>query len=134
VQWFDAQREPTPRPHFLGPWLQHQAGTVLALVDGEGACHGFGRIRPCLLRRGEGWRIGPLLADTPAGARRLLCGLLRRHRGVVLIDAPEANGSAAPLLRSLDFEVVSSTLRMVRGTPPAVPLNDVYGLACLELG
>jgi ribosomal-protein-alanine N-acetyltransferase len=134
VQWFDAQREPTPRPHFLGPWLQHPAGTVLALVDGEGACHGFGRIRPCLLQRGEGWRIGPLLADTPAGARRLLRGLLRRHPGVVLIDAPEANASAAPLLESLGFAVVSSTLRMVRGTPPAVPLDDVYGLACLELG
>ncbi|MFN5117400.1 MAG: GNAT family N-acetyltransferase [Cyanobacteriota bacterium] len=134
VQWFDAQREATPRPHFLGPWLQHPAGTVLALVDGQGACHGFGRIRPCLLQRGEGWRIGPLLADTPSGAQRLLEGLLRRHPGVVLIDAPGANPAAATLLAGLGFRPISSTLRMYRGAPPQVPLNDVYGLACLELG
>ncbi|MFM8605260.1 MAG: GNAT family N-acetyltransferase [Cyanobium sp.] len=134
VQWFDAQREATPRPHFLGEWLRHPAGTVLALVDGEGACHGFGRIRPCLLRNGEGWRIGPLLADTPAGARRLLRGLLHRHPGVVMIDAPGANATAAALLEELSFRIVSSTLRMYRGAPPVVPLDDVYGLACLELG
>ena len=56
VQWFDAQREPSPRPHFLAQWLNHPAGTVLALLDGEERCHGFGRIRPCLLHpdsRGE---------------------------------------------------------------------------------
>jgi ribosomal-protein-alanine N-acetyltransferase len=134
VQWFDAQREATPRPHFLGPWLAHPAGTVLALVDSEGACHGFGRIRPCLLQQGEGWRIGPLLADSPASARLLLQGLLHRHPGVVLLDAPAANRAAAALLESQGFQVISTTLRMYRGSPPAVPLDDVYGLACLELG
>ena len=74
VQAYDAQREPSPRPHFLADWLQHPAGSVLALVDGEGRCHGFGRIRPCLLRRGEGWRIGPLLADSAELATLLLAG------------------------------------------------------------
>ncbi|MFM1901683.1 MAG: hypothetical protein RLZZ216_2259 [Cyanobacteriota bacterium] len=41
-------REPSPRPHFLADWLAHRAGTVKALIDCEGRCHGFGRIRPCL--------------------------------------------------------------------------------------
>jgi len=134
VQAFDAQREPSPRPHFLSQWLQHPAGTVLALIDGSGACHGFGRIRPCLLPRGEGWRIGPLMAETPQAASRLLQGLLHHHPGVVLIDAPGANAAAAPLLERLQFRPVASTLRMYRGEAPAVSLRDVYGLACLELG
>lgn len=134
VQWFDAQREPSPRPHFLSQWLNHPAGTVLALLDGQGDCHGFGRIRPCLLRRGEGWRVGPLMAETPAAARVLLQGLLERHPGVVLIDVPGANPAATALVEQLGFSRLSETLRMYRGETPAVSLEDVYGLACLELG
>jgi ribosomal-protein-alanine N-acetyltransferase len=134
VQRFDAQREPTPRPHFLRQWLRHPAGTVHALVDRAGHCHGFGRIRPCLLREGEGWRIGPLVTDHPAAARALLEGLLQHHPGVVLIDAPGANRLAPPLLEALGFAPLSQTLRMYRGEAPTVSLADVYGLACLELG
>ena len=103
VQCFDAQREPSPRPHFLSQWLHHPAGDVLALVDAEGVCHGFGRIRPCLLLHGEGWRIGPLMAETVQAASQLLQGLLHRHAGVVLIDAPGGNAMAAPLLKSLQL-------------------------------
>ena len=134
VQRFDARREPSPRPHFLHQWLRHPAGTVLALLDRSGACRGFGRIRPCLLQQGEGWRIGPLVAGEPAVARALLEGLLQRHPGVVLLDVPGANADAAPLLEQLGFTPVSSTLRMYRGAVPAVSLAEVYGLACLELG
>ena len=134
VQRFDAQREPSPRPHFLHQWLHHPAGTVHALLDREGTCHGFGRIRPSLLKDGEGWRIGPLVADHPAAARALMEGLLQRHAGAVLIDGPGANPLGAPLLEELGFVPLSQTLRMYRGTAPAVSLADVYGLACLELG
>jgi len=134
VQRFDAEREPSPRPHFLAQWLNHPAGSVLALVDSQGRCHGFGRIRPCLLQQGEGWRIGPLMAETPEAAQRLLHGLLCRHAGVVLVDAPAANPQATSVLEQLGFRQISQTLRMYRGTAPAVSLQDVYGLACLELG
>ena len=134
VQAYDAMREPSPRPHFLADWLKHPAGTVLALVDGNGRCHGFGRIRPCLLRDGEGWRIGPLLADTPQLAELLLKRLIERHRGVVLLDAPGANPAAEDLLQRSGFTAVSQTLRMYRGEQPHISLAEVYGLACLELG
>lgn len=134
VQRFDAQREPTPRPHFLHQWLQHPAGTVHALLDRQGACHGFGRIRPCLLKEQEGWRIGPLVADQPSAARALLEGLLQRHRGPVLIDVPGANPEAGAVLTELGFVPLCQTLRMYRGQVPRVSLAEVYGLACLELG
>lgn len=134
VQRFDAQREPSPRPHFLRQWLHHPLGTVHALLDREGRCHGFGRIRPCLLTEGEGWRVGPLVADHPAAARSLLEGLLQDHPGVVLLDAPGANPRSSSLLEGLGFAPLSQTLRMYRGQAPTASLADVYGLACLELG
>jgi ribosomal-protein-alanine N-acetyltransferase len=53
---------------------------------------------------------------------------------VVLIDAPAANAQAAAVLEQQGFSPISQTLRMYRGAAPAVSLQDVYGLACLELG
>jgi hypothetical protein len=41
---------------------------------------------------------------------------------------------SAPLQQHLGFAVVGESLWMVRGVLPALSLNDVYGLACLELG
>ncbi len=134
VQAYDASHEATPRPHFLRDWLRHPAGTVQALIDGKQRCHGFGRIRPCQLPQGQGWRIGPLIADSPALAERLLQQLLRHHPGAVLIDAPGANPAAAELLHRRGFTVVGETLRMYRGPIPKLPLQDVFALACLELG
>ena len=134
LQVYDAQRELSPRPHFLSDWLHHPAGTVLALLDQQQACHGFARIRPCLLQRGEGWRIGPLLADSPALAALLIRSLLCDHPGVVLIDSPGGNAEASPLLQGLGFDPVARTLRMYRGVMPTQGLEHVYGLACLELG
>jgi ribosomal-protein-alanine N-acetyltransferase len=134
LQAYDASHEATPRPHFLRDWLRHPAGTVWALIDPQQRCHGFGRIRPCQLPQGQGWRIGPLIADSPQLAERLLVQLLQHHPGAVLIDAPGANPAAANLLRSRGFSVVGETLRMYRGPIPQLPLQDVFGLACLELG
>ncbi len=134
VQTYDAKREASPRPHFLSDWLNHPAGNVLALIDSQGLCHGFGRIRPCLLKSGEGWRIGPLLADTPQLAEVLIRKLVIRHPGVVLIDVPELNSFAPLLLNNLGFERMSETFRMYRGTQPPISMSELYGLACLELG
>jgi hypothetical protein len=54
-------------------------------------------MRRCL--QGSGWRIGPLLADSPELAERLLWGL--------------------------GFAWISETLRMYRGTQHQVSLTDV---------
>ncbi len=134
VQLYDAKREPSPRPHFISDWLHHPAGTVLALADENGSCHGFGRIRPCLLPKGKGWRIGPLLADSPELAEFLLRHLMDRHPGVILLDSPGANSSAESLMKRLGFKAVSETLRMYRGEQPPISMEEVFGLACLELG
>tara|TARA_Y100001968_G_scaffold331244_1_gene385289 strand:- start:554 stop:1423 length:870 start_codon:yes stop_codon:yes gene_type:complete len=134
VYSYDAKREPSPRPHFISDWLHHPAGKVLALVDSNRKCHGFGRIRPCLLKNGKGWRIGPLIADSNELARFLIDQLIYRHPGNILIDSPGLNTNSYEFFQSYGFEKISETLRMYRGFSPSTSMSDVYGLACLELG
>jgi len=134
VERFDGKRETTPRPHFLSDWLNHPAGKVIAVIDKENRCHGFGRIRPCLLKNGNGWRIGPLMADSPELLKMLLKKLIESHPGLIIIDSPGLNNSASEVFQKLGFKSESETFRMYRGSQPPVSMNDVYGLACLELG
>ncbi len=134
VQAYDALREPSPRPHFLSDWLKHPAGKVLALVDQFGKCHGFGRIRPCLLQEGEGWRIGPLLADSVDLAELLLRRLIDYHPGVILLDSPGSNHFGPALFQKLGFKEISKTIRMYKGDQPPISMSEIYCLACLELG
>ncbi len=134
IQDYDANKEPTPRPHFLSDWLFHNSGNVIALINEHGSCVGFGRIRRCLLKNGKGWRIGPLIADTPKLASVLLRSLLIRHSGVILIDTPGLNPNAEKLMNKIGFKAASHTIRMYKGNQPSISMNEVYGLACLELG
>ncbi len=132
---YDSQREPSPRPHFLNDWLKNSFGTVNALIDDNGMCHGFGRIRPCILQNNkQGWRIGPLLADTPPLAELLIRELVQGLETEILLDCPGLNPYANYLLSNLGFNEVSKTFRMYKGVQPPFPMNQVYGLACLELG
>ncbi len=132
---YDSQREPSPRPHFLNDWLKNSFGTVNALIDDNGMCHGFGRIRPCLLKNNKkGWRIGPLLADTPPLAEILIRELVNGLESEILLDCPGLNPYANYLLSNLGFDQISKTYRMYKGVQPPFPMNQVYGLACLELG
>ena len=132
---YDSQREPSPRPHFLNDWLKNSFGNVSALIDNNGMCHGFGRIRPCVLRdNNHGWRIGPLLADTPPLAELLIRKLVGNLESQILLDCSTLNPYANYLLTSLGFKEISRTYRMYKGPQPLCPMNQVYGLACLELG
>jgi len=132
---YDSQREPSPRPHFLNDWLKNSFGTVSALIDDNGMCHGFGRIRPCILQNNKkGWRIGPLLADTPPLAELLIRELVQGLESEILLDCPGLNPYANYLLSNLGFDEISKTYRMYKGVQPPFPMNQVYGLACLELG
>ncbi|MBE9204483.1 GNAT family N-acetyltransferase [Synechocystis salina LEGE 06099] len=139
VQAYDARHEATPRPLFLHEWLGRPEGKVMVILDNQGDCCGYGRIRPCLLPDDEdgfpqGWRLGPLMADSTALAGALLDMLLGDRQGPVFIDVPEINQDAIYLLEERGFELTLLNLRMYKGNPPQLPLEDIYGLACLELG
>ena len=133
VAQFDEKRETTPRPHFLSNWLNHPAGKVIAVIDKQGKCHGFGRIRPCLLQHGNGWRIGPLMADTPKLLKILLKKLIDSHPGLIIIDAPGLNKYASTLFNDLGFKTESETFRMYKGYQPPVSMKDVYVIKFWEI-
>ncbi len=134
IQEYDATKEETPRPHFLSDWLFRKSGKLIAIVDRSEKCVGFGRIRPCLLQKGQGWRIGPLIANSPELAEILIKSLLLRHPGTVFIDTPGLNKNSKELMSRIGFKKDSYTVRMYKGIQPTISLDDVYGLACLELG
>ena len=134
IQRYDERHEISPRPHFLELWLRHRAGDVFVTRDAQGECHGYVRIRPCLLPIGEGWRVGPWLAEDPGMASLLLSNAIDRHKGVVLIDTPGHNPAAKMITTAKGFKPMGSTVRMYKGVMPQGHDRNVYGLACLELG
>lgn len=118
---------PASRQHFLADWLRHDA---LALRrDGEIA--GYGVIRPCH----DGWKVGPLFADSVADAETLLRGLLTRMpEGTFFLDTPGTNGAAIDLARSLGLQPMFETARMYRGPAPQLDTAKVFGITSFELG
>ena len=72
-------------------------------------------MRRCL--QGSGWRIGPLLADSPELAERLLRGLLQRHQGVVVLDGPGANPAAGAFMGRLGLCADFRNSALVPGDP-----------------
>jgi N-acetylglutamate synthase-like GNAT family acetyltransferase len=127
---YDAGIFSAARPDFLAPWLSQEGATALALPGGAGIA-GYGVVRPCF----EGYKIGPLFADTPAAAETLLDGLLAAVPAApVFFDVPEPNPAAVSLARGRGMEPVFETARIYRGAPPRVPLGRVYGVTTFELG
>ncbi|MDD4254331.1 MAG: GNAT family N-acetyltransferase [Methanofollis sp.] len=127
---YDAGIFSAARPKFLAPWLLQEGATALALSGRDGIA-GYGVVRPCF----EGYKIGPLFADTPAAAEALLDGLLASVPDApVFFDVPEPNPAAVSLARARGMVQVFETARIYRGAPPDVPLDRVYGVTTFELG
>ncbi|WP_342678488.1 GNAT family N-acetyltransferase [Methanofollis sp. UBA420] len=127
---YDAGIFSAARPKFLAPWLSQEGATALALSGRDGIA-GYGVVRPCF----EGYKIGPLFADTPAAAEALLDGLLASVLNApVFFDVPEPNPVAVSLARARGMVQVFETARIYRGAPPDVPLDRVYGVTTFELG
>ena len=51
-----------------------------------------------------------------------------------LLRNKSLNPYANQLLKSLDFQPLSHTVRMYKGKQPTISMKEIYGLACLELG
>ncbi len=127
---YDAGRFPAPRPGFVARWIAQPGARALAAVDG-GAIRGYGVARPC--RRG--FKIGPLFAADPAVAEDLFRGLADHAAGAPLfLDVPEDNAAAMALAARHGMREVFGCARMYLGTPPPIPLHEVFGVTTFELG
>jgi hypothetical protein len=99
------------------------------MVQGELA--GYGVIRRCR----EGFKIGPLFADGPDWAAALFHALIAQVSGQVFyLDVPEVNKAAIALAEGHGMTRVFETARMYTQTPPALPLDRIFGVTTFELG
>lgn len=128
---FDRRFFPAARTAFLRAWLAQPDGAALG-VRGRGGLAGYGVLRKCR----AGHKIGPLFADSPAVARRLFDALAARATAgaPLYLDLPEPNSQALALAEARGMRPVFETARMYAGTPPALPLDKIFGITTFELG
>ncbi|MEO9527248.1 GNAT family N-acetyltransferase [Roseibium sp.] len=132
VRDYDQTFFPAPRTGFLQLWTAPMLETRrgFAFVE-DGSLKGYGVIRQCA----EGYKIGPLFADTPAIADTLFRALAGQVKGqMVVLDTPEPNPGALLLAEKYELSPEFETFRMYRGPVPDLPMDQIYGITTFELG
>ncbi|MFG2658365.1 GNAT family N-acetyltransferase [Streptomyces sp. NPDC048425] len=130
IALYDSACYPAERPRFLASWLAGDGHRALARVV-DGRVTGYGVIRPGR----ETFRVGPLFADTPQGARALFDALLATvGRAPVAVDVPESNPAAVALAEAYGLTPGFATARMYTGPVRPFARERVFGVTTLELG
>lgn len=119
------------RKNFLSSWMKQPKSLAIGYIDNN-EMKGYGMIR----RSQTGYKIGPLFADTPTIAEKLLNHLLSfaGANNPVLLDAPEVNKEAVKLAKSHNMKPIFETARMYTKDFPDAPLHKVFGITTFELG
>tara|TARA_B100000315_G_scaffold251670_1_gene286924 strand:- start:33 stop:884 length:852 start_codon:yes stop_codon:yes gene_type:complete len=122
---------PVNRANFTKAWLsQPQCDAFGVMQNGELA--GYGVIRKCQ----NGFKIGPLFADSPELAESLFLALKSKASAsdAILLDTPEINQAAVALAQKYNMQVSFETARMYTGECPNLPLNRIFGVTSFEIG
>lgn len=129
---YDRPCFPGPREPFLAAFLGQYGGVGYAALARNGAVAGYGFARPCRV----GSKVGPLFADSPAIAARILSGLRASIPAgtPAYLDVPEPNADALALAHMNGMREVFGTARMYSRSVPALPLDRIYGITTFELG
>lgn len=127
---YDRKHFPAPRDAFLKCWITQANAVGLAFVEAD-QLKGYGVIRRCR----EGYKIGPLFADTLEIAETLYDALSNRAAGeTVLIDIPDANAAGMEMAERRGLQQVFECARMYLKGDPGLPLDRIFGLTSLEAG
>lgn len=127
---YDRGLFPADRGAFLRAWITQPDGAALGYGK-DGRVNGYGVIRKCR----QGFKIGPLFADSEAIAETLLRSLAGAVPGeTIFLDIPEPNAAAGALVKRHRMERVFETARMYNADPPALPLERIFGVTSFELG
>ena len=122
---------PAAREEFLRAWISLPGTHGLAWVE-TGQLLGWGLIRPCQ----QGYKIGPLLADTPGVANSLYDALCQQvpAGSTVYLDVPVPSADALQLAENRNMQRVFATARMYCGPAPVLEMQRIYGITSFELG
>lgn len=129
---YDTLHVPAGRKGFLERWIWMPDSWSSVCIDG-GAVRGYGVIRKCF----EGFKIGPLFADTPTIGRRILEDLTGREEAKgqrFFFDTPEPNREAVAMAEERGMEEVFGTARMYTREIPPLPLERIFGVTSFEMG
>ena len=123
------------RHAFLSKWLRVTGSFTRVAINSEGSIVGYTVARPTFVQ-GEGYKIGPLFADSEPIAGKLLKAvfeeLLQQGEPVVCIDAPTEK--AIKLCEKLQGKRVFDIVYMVKNDPPSVRFDKWYGYTTTQLG
>ncbi|MBI5572136.1 MAG: GNAT family N-acetyltransferase [Desulfomonile tiedjei] len=128
---YDLQLFGVERESFLECWITRPETTALGVLDGPNLA-GYGVLRKCR----NGFKVGPLFADTPPLADLLLQELTAdlEPGSTVFLDVPEVNAQAVSLADAYGMTRVFETARMYTGEEPDIPLDRWFGVTSFELG
>lgn len=128
---YDQRLFPAPRAAFLRHWIDQPESTALGILE-EDRLAGYGVLRRCR----DGYKIGPLFADSPELAERLFLALRARvpAGSAVFLDTPANNAAAVAMAQRHGMGMVFETARMYRGPAPQLAGERIFGVTSFELG
>lgn len=127
---YDALHFPGNRGEFLQGWFAGEGHQALLWPEDD-IIRGMGVIRRCF----EGYKIGPLFADTPEIGESLLLALAQYAQGqTVYFDIIEGHENAQKLAEKYQMKKMFECARMYTKAKPAVRWDNVYGITTFELG
>jgi len=127
---YDQRHVPAPRARFLERWVNQPGACVVGLRE-AGAIVGYGVRRPCVV----GYKIGPVFADRPEFAQRIISSLMAGVQGQqVQLDVPEANTAAVALAQSFGLREAFGCARLYHGPAPMLPVDRIFGVTSFEFG
>ncbi len=129
VAQYDRHCFPAERRAFLHCWCTAPGHLAYVSVI-HGNVRGLIVCRPCR----QGCKIGPLLADTPDVAARLLDTVLSQVGTDVYWDTPTGHPEAIRIAAERGAEPVFETARIYRNGTPQIDMGRLYGVTSFELG
>ncbi|MDW6003525.1 GNAT family N-acetyltransferase [Vibrio mangrovi] len=133
---YDREFFPAQRRTFVKTWLNQPDSQAFVLLKNEPEHRdrvvGYGVIRKCR----NGYKVGPLYADTPDYADQLFTALksFAFPSEPVYLDVPEVNPQAVALAQRHQMTASFETARMYTGAEPELPLERLYGVTSFEIG
>lgn len=122
---------PAARDSFLREWITQPGTRTLGAIVGERLL-GYGVIRPCR----NGFKIGPLFADSPDIAEAIFTGLRQAVPAgePFYLDVMASAPQAIDLVTRHGMQMVFETARMYLGPAPDIASARIYGITSFELG
>ncbi|MDD3574067.1 GNAT family N-acetyltransferase [Methanospirillum sp.] len=128
---YDSDHFPVTRQTFLEKWISQPESSALVKLDNHENIRGYGVIRRCF----EGYKTGPLFAESPEIADEIFEGLMAQIPGeTIFLDTPEPNEAALRMARNKSMAKVFGTARMYTKKNPQLPIHEIFGVTTFELG